>query len=292
MMQGFTASALQAEKLGRFLDKGPVILVYFLRHADPRPEPGTWLGRIEPAISAAGTRVHWFGRCVLPLNMTIFSWDEILVLEIADAASYARLEAEPAYRSALSALQEVEVHVCRTSAASRSLVAFLQRLMPLFAPREIYSSLDITSECISGIDPTVDAVKMISSSPDPGPICIFNFHKYREQGIYPTSVAEHLQSVSGQRAYMRYGRAALRTVLGRRNRLVLMGQYGFCLIGNQGEPQSKYYDEVTLMQYHSRTEFMASFSLKAMEGRIRHRRAGLERCIMIVNEPYDRYRLA
>lgn len=291
-MQKHAASPAQAERLVGFLDKGAAILVYFLRHADPKPELGSWLRQIEPAVVAAGARVRWLGRCALPLNVATFPWDEILVLEIADATSYARLGEAPAYRSAITALQALKVHVCRTNAASRPLVAFLQRLMPLFAPREVYSNLDIASECLSDIDPTVAAVKAISSSEDPGPICIFNFHKYREQGIYPANAAEHLQSVSGQRAYMRYGRAALRTVLGRRNRLLLIGSYGFCLIGNQGEPQSKYYDEVTLMQYHSRTEFMASFSLKAMEGRIRHRRAGLERCIMIANEPYDRYHAA
>lgn len=282
-------SEKQAKALHRALGRAPLSLVYLLKHRTPKPDLSVTLSTLEQYFQYNNIKIYWLGRCVHPLNRSDFDWDDALVINLPDLSSYRYLENNPAYRSWLANLAGVEVHTCQSTAVSRFMVKVLQHVIPIFAPQEVYSSRDITEECISDIDPTKEAIEAISESPLPGPICILNFHKYREVGAYPDNVPESGRPVSGARAYMRYGRAALRTVIGRRNRLLLIGGYGFCFIGNGGDPQYKFYDEVTLMQYHSRAEFINSFRLKVMDDRIRHRRAGLEHCVMVATEPFVRF---
>lgn len=277
-------SAAQWALFERRHRRGGVYLLYLLRAAstDASEQAKQTLGQ---AATAVGGQLRWSGRVCTPLNPLPFPWQDALLLHFRDASACRRFIMASAQAGGSSVPVEVEVHSLHMHAGSRLLVALLQWLMPWFVPAATCSDRDIADECVSSVDADAARLRELQTDHSMQPVCILNFHRYRQHSHYSASEPEHGEQASGLRAYMRYGRAALRTVLGRGNRLLLLGRYGQCLIGQGGDPAASRFDEVTLMQYHSRRELLSSFRLKAMEGRLRHRRAGLAHAVMVIMAP-------
>lgn len=278
-------SAAQWAQFERRHRRGRVHLVYLLRRA----QAGNSLDLTKQALCKAAIATHgqvlWSGQVCAPLNPLPFPWHSAVVLRFPDASTCRHFVISDAHEDCIHHLAEVEVHTVHVRASTRYVIALMQWLMPWFAPAEVYSDRDMADESIGNIDADAMRLRELQADHSPQPVCILNFHRYRKHSLYSADEPECGETASGIRAYMRYGRSALRTVLGRGNRVLLLGHYGQCLIGKGGDSTAAMFDEVTLMQYHSRRELLASFSIKAMEGRLRHRRAGLEHAVMVIVEP-------
>lgn len=277
-------SPAQWDCLAKQYPRGSLCLVYLLR-GDTAAASAQALPALRRAVATVTGTVLWSGRVCMPLNPLPFAWHHALVMQFPSAERCRAFVTGPAHGDIIRKLADVEVHALRMSPGTRCVVALLQWLLPWFAPAAIYSERDIAEECISDVDADAARLQELENDVSTQPVCILNFHRYRQHSRYLESEPEHGEQASGLKAYMRYGRAAVRTVLGRGNRLLVIGRYGLCLIGRGGDPTPDLFDEVTLMQYHSRRELVGSFRLKSMEGRLRHRRAGLERAVMVIVEP-------
>lgn len=102
-----------------------------------------------------------------------------------------------------------------------------------------------------------------------GPVCMVNLLKFREKAVYPDGRDANL---SGEEAYMRYGRAMRRLVEAAGGRFIFAADVKGLLLG---EVESLW-DEVAIVEYPSAETLVEISSTPEFQEIQEHRVAGLE----------------
>lgn len=284
----FVPSAGQKALFAKRLAGRSFTLICLLNYGK-KHDQSRFASTIATALSSVGGTIRWQGRIHQPLNNAPFDWQETMLLDLPDAQAWGNLQAHAQWRQAQELLDALEIRVGVMPAAVARILAILRRVFRLLPLSKAVSKIPVTSEFLGDLDPIEARYNAMRNRDPHHPIVILNFHKFREQSAYAAGHPQFRKGLSGHQAYMRYGRKAVRIILGRGNRPVFVGGYLMTLVGNNGEPGPDLYDEITLMQYRSGPEFAACFELRAMEGAAGHRRAGLSHCMFAVTEPTEEF---
>lgn len=128
------------------------------------------------------------------------------------------------------------------------------------------------------IDPTADQVRALRDQGPDGPVTMVNLLKFRAQARYEDGDEA---PCSGKEAYARYKHAFTQTVGAvSQARVIFEGPVGQVFIGAPGRPETDW-DEVLVVQYPSRRNFLAMMADPRYREALRHRYAGLERTVLL-----------
>ena len=120
------------------------------------------------------------------------------------------------------------------------------------------------------IYPSQDQLQTLLNEPGPdSPIVMVNLLKFRDKAQYPDGSDAEL---SGRDAYMRYGREVAKLVMASGGKVLFVGDVTFLSLGKV----ESLWDEVALVQYPSRAEFMRMATSPEWQAIEVHRTAGLE----------------
>jgi len=126
---------------------------------------------------------------------------------------------------------------------------------------------------MSTIRPNREQFRQLGQSGEMGPVVMLNLLKFKD--------AAEGEASPGEKAYQRYGDAAVAMIEERGGRVLWQGRADQVLIGDPAED----WDTVVLVEYPSRQSFIEMVSnpdyMKAHE----HREAGLERTIVLACTP-------
>lgn len=182
---------------------------------------------------------------------------------------------------ALSTEHGVAVRSCtslRISVVTQQppVVTRMSTLFSLVLPRLPYDrSVDHGPEPglgVSKVIPTAQAIAELLAHPRQNePVVMINWLKFRPQAAY----AEGTEPASGRTAYHRYGKVALLATHRLGAKLLHVGLYQQVLVGNDGNPALKAWDEFALMQYPGRATFHLMSTLRTYRAALSHREAGL-----------------
>ena len=101
------------------------------------------------------------------------------------------------------------------------------------------------------IEPTPERIEQLLTGEDTGAIVMVNLLRYREQAAYPPGF--NAAPCTGREAYQRYAAVALAKVAEAGGRVVWAGQSRSSVIAPAGEQ----WDDVVLVEYPSRSAFVA-----------------------------------
>ena len=280
----FAASSGQGALLAKRTAGRACTLVCLLNYAD-QADHWKFAAAVASAVSGLGGSIRWQGRVHQPLNNAVFDWREAVLIDLPDGRVWPQLQADARWRQAQDLLAALEIRVGLMPPLLARILAVLGGLFRMLPLSSAASEKSVASQCLGDLDPIEARYNAMRARDSGQPIVIMNFHKFRERSAYPDDAPESHKGLSGQQAYLRYGRRAVRVILGRGNRPVFVGTYLLTLVGNDGEASPDLYDDITLMQYLSGPEFAACFELRVMDGAADHRRAGLAHCMFAVTEP-------
>ena len=174
---------------------------------------------------------------------------------------------------ALETLSSVQVTV--SSAQPRTVVlmsALLAKLLPWVPFNNDVDPGEEPGVGTSDVMPTSEAIAKLKAHPKQDtPVVMINWLKFRDEANY----AAPTKSVSGKKAYYRYGKVALLATHSLKAKLIFAARYQQILVGNDGDPGAGLWDEFALMQYPGRATFMLMASLKRYRRALHHREAGL-----------------
>jgi len=126
---------------------------------------------------------------------------------------------------------------------------------------------------MSAIRPNTQQFKELAQSPEKGVVVMLNLLKFKH--------AADGEAGSGQKAYQRYGDAAVAMIEERGGRVIWQGRADQILIGDPAAD----WDTVALVEYPSRQSFIEMVSNPEYMKAHSHREAGLERTIVVACTP-------
>lgn len=162
------------------------------------------------------------------------------------------------------------------------------RLLNLLGLRRMPSGPMETDPARTGaradVMPTQASVAELLSCPQDYKPAMVNFFRYRPQARYatPDGVGE---SVSGRRAYGRYGQVAFTTVYRTGGRLVFFGRVEETLREAAAGPTMGAWEDIAVMQYTEPKAILTMEQVPAYKAALKHRDAGLERTVIIASTP-------
>jgi len=138
-----------------------------------------------------------------------------------------------------------------------------------------------TSEELGGVSPTEAQLRALLQRPDDGPVQMVNLLKFRDRASYPAGhPLAGAAGGTGAEAYMRYGAVAGRTIAAYGGRIVLLANGEQVIIGEAPE-----WDQTVVVEYPSRAAFVDMILDAEYQAAHPHRRAGLERTVVIATTP-------
>jgi uncharacterized protein (DUF1330 family) len=124
------------------------------------------------------------------------------------------------------------------------------------------------------ITPNAEQFRELAAAPDDGPVVMLNLLRFKPR-------ADTGAGATGEQAYRTYGEAAMAMIEERGGRVIWAGHADQILIGDPAEE----WDQVLLVEYPSRAEFLDMVSQPAYQDAHQHRESGLERTIVIACTP-------
>jgi uncharacterized protein (DUF1330 family) len=124
------------------------------------------------------------------------------------------------------------------------------------------------------IEPTAAQFERLASSPDEGPIVMLNLLRFKESADGIDAGDE----ISGAQAYARYGAEATKFLARAGGRILWSGAAQESVIG----PHEREWDMVLVVEYPSRTAFLAMVGDPQYQTIHRHREAALDDSRLIV----------
>jgi uncharacterized protein (DUF1330 family) len=119
------------------------------------------------------------------------------------------------------------------------------------------------------IEPSEAQLTRLLELQDGKPIVMINLLRYRERAAYEPSA--HAESCSGREAYERYGMHVLPLLAGVGARIRWRGDAKAVVIG----PDDEHWDEALLVEYPSRSAFVAMVTSDDYRAIMHHRTAAL-----------------
>jgi len=121
------------------------------------------------------------------------------------------------------------------------------------------------------IDPDREQLsRVLKGIPQDTPIVMVNLLKFRDQAAYPEG--HEVEPCSGEQAYRRYSKTAVRKIRETGGRPIWMGQAKGSLIA----PPDEHWDEVVLVMYPSIAAFMDMIRQPEYQAAAVHRTAALD----------------
>jgi len=137
------------------------------------------------------------------------------------------------------------------------------------------------SEELGGVSPTEAQLRSLLQHPDDGPVQMVNLLKFHNRARYPDGhpLAGDAGG-SGAEAYMRYGTVASKKIVEYGGRFVLLATGEQVVIGDSPE-----WDQTVVVEYPNRAAFVDMILDAEYQAAHPHRRAGLERTVVIATTP-------
>jgi len=130
--------------------------------------------------------------------------------------------------------------------------------------------------------PTRESIATLLSCPRDYRPAMVNLFRYREKAQYPTDEGP---SVSGRRAYARYGMVALETVYRTGGRLVFFGRIEEMVLEAKAGPMTGAWDDIGVMQYTEPKAILTMEQVPKYRDALKHRDAGLKETIIVASTP-------
>lgn len=129
------------------------------------------------------------------------------------------------------------------------------------------------------IDPTADQVRALRDHGPEGPIVMVNLLKFRDRAAYPDGSAA--EPCTGAQAYARYQHAFAVTAGAISQATVIYeGPVSQVFIGDPASREADW-DKVLIVRYPTRQHFLAMMANAEYRQALVHRRAGLERTVLL-----------
>ncbi len=123
--------------------------------------------------------------------------------------------------------------------------------------------------------PTAQQWREIIEAPDPGPICVVNFIKFRREATYEKDAAD--TPCTGAEAFMRYGAKSVPRIAAVGGTMTFGGRFERTIIGADED-----WDALIAATYPNRKSFLRLFRDAEYRDAFRHRRAAVARYRAIV----------
>lgn len=271
----------------------PIALARFLRSDEPAAF-ARYLSELEQDLLGRGGQRLYGGRIDPGLAGAALPYD-VLVLDL--------FPSRRACVESLRALDPVVVSLGLEDAfvlalrpwgrgaqlAARALAAVFGTLLA----REVGEApaLTQTPEAVAGsreISPDPEALRAFERS-DPGAaFAMLNLNQFRAQARYAPDV-EADPELSGESAYGRYARVAVPQVLRRGGRVLFAGEPIGTLIGAEGVPLDRPWDQLVLVHYPSRRALGDLLADPDYRAAARHRSAGLAHATLLAIAPWPEF---
>lgn len=109
------------------------------------------------------------------------------------------------------------------------------------------------------------------------PISMVNLLKYREHAQYDATAPESAEGLSGRDAYNRYAKVAMDKIKHNGGAIEFLSQSQQCFVGGDNDD----WDQVVIVHYRSRADYLKGFDSPEYQDAIRHRIAGLHKRVII-----------
>lgn len=127
-------------------------------------------------------------------------------------------------------------------------------------------------------EPTDDQLFDLRHADQAAPITMVNLLKFREIAHYEDAEPSDAPPLTGQEAYQRYADVATEKIRENGGTVVFLASGQQLVVGQQDKDE---WDMVAIVEYPSRAAYLKGFDSEEYQDAIRHRKAGLERRLLI-----------
>ena len=267
-----------AARLAELRGRGRLAVLELVQHRDPS-RYRAWREAQRPALAEVGARVLLEARADQVLVGPAASpWNAVWLAAFPSRAAFVDLVESPAWREVSgerdAAVVRLDSLCCTPWPRTRALFANLVGRAGALSMRGP-GGPRVPATATGGIHPTIAQLETFEKSERITPVVMINLLGYRERAAYYG--APEAGAVSGQAAYERYGRQALRMIAQVGGGVVFAGRDCQPLVG-----EVDCWDALALARYPSRSAFLRMLHDPRYANAAFHREAGLERTLLLV----------
>ncbi len=126
-------------------------------------------------------------------------------------------------------------------------------------------------------EPSRQQLEVFRAADQSSPIMMVNLLKFRNLAEYSKADPEHSDKLTGREAYSRYAKVALEKIKQNGGAIEFMSPSQQCFVGGDDDD----WDQVVIVHYRSRADYLTGFDSPEYQSVIRHRIAGLEKRVLI-----------
>lgn len=126
-------------------------------------------------------------------------------------------------------------------------------------------------------EPSHPQLEVFRAADQSQPIKMVNLLKFKDLAAYSKVDPEHAEHLTGREAYGRYAQVALEKIKQNGGAIEFLSPSQQCFVGEEDDN----WDQVVIVHYRSRADYLRGFDSPEYQSAIRHRIAGLQKRVLI-----------
>ena len=126
-------------------------------------------------------------------------------------------------------------------------------------------------------EPSNSQLEAFRAADQAQPINMVNLLKFKDTAVYAETDPEYAERLTGRDAYSRYAKVAMEKIQQNGGAIDFLSPGQQCFVGGADDD----WDQVVIVHYRSRADYLKGFDSPEYQAAIRHRVAGLQKRVLI-----------